>query len=139
MLVERFRTGPPAWSPLRVASLERAVNTLEFFVHHEDIRRAQEDWAPRELTDRQQGALFKAIGVAGKGLVRKAGVPVTLTTPEGHTAELRKAADGEQPVVVTGEPGELVLFCFGRRDVARVALDGPDAQVARLRGADLRA
>src|SRR3954452_8604870 len=69
-LVERVRSGPPRWSPTALPVLDRAVNTLEFFVHHEDIRRAATDWQPRELTDREQRAIWKSIGVAGKGLVR---------------------------------------------------------------------
>ncbi len=44
VLVERLRTGPPRWSPYAVPRLDTMLNTLEFFVHHEDIRRAQPDW-----------------------------------------------------------------------------------------------
>jgi hypothetical protein len=36
---------------------------------------------------------------------------------------------------VTGEPGELVLFCFGRQQVADVQLDGDAETVDRLRNA----
>ena len=32
---------PPRWSPMALPPLDRAVNTLEYFVHHEDIRRAR--------------------------------------------------------------------------------------------------
>ena len=77
-LVERVRSGPPKWSPLSLPPLDRAVNTLEYFVHHEDIRRAGTEWEPRELTDREQRAIWKSISVAGKGLVRPAGVPVVI-------------------------------------------------------------
>src|SRR5436189_5392354 len=77
-LVERVRNGPPRWSPMALPPLDRALNTLEFFVHHEDIRWAVPGWVPRELTDREKRVLFKGVGVAGKGLVRPAGVPVEI-------------------------------------------------------------
>src|SRR3954467_12810992 len=43
-LVERVRGGPPRWSPMALPPLDKALNTLEFFVHHEDIRRARPGW-----------------------------------------------------------------------------------------------
>src|SRR6476661_4751238 len=49
-LVERVRQGPPRWSPMAIGPVDRAVNSLEYFVHHEDVRRAQPGWEPRELT-----------------------------------------------------------------------------------------
>src|SRR3712207_3854506 len=39
-IIERIRRGPPHWSPIRVEPIDRLVNTVEFFVHHEDLRRA---------------------------------------------------------------------------------------------------
>src|SRR5688572_20837288 len=32
-LIERVRRGPPRWSPTRLGPVDRAVNTVEFFVH----------------------------------------------------------------------------------------------------------
>ncbi|MGH3380899.1 MAG: TIGR03085 family metal-binding protein, partial [Actinoallomurus sp.] len=48
-VLELLRQGPPAWSPFAVPGVDAAANTAEFFVHHEDVRRAQAGWAPREL------------------------------------------------------------------------------------------
>ncbi len=136
-LVERVRSGPPRWSPTALPVLDRAVNTLEFFVHHEDIRRAASDWQPRELTDREQRAIWKSISVAGKGLVRKAGVPVEICWPgeEGdRTAVLRK---GEDPAVVSGAPAELALFLFGRDQHTGLEFAGPEASVRAVKKGDL--
>ena len=41
VLVEKLRSGPPRLSPYAVPRLDSILNTLEFFVHHEDIRRCQ--------------------------------------------------------------------------------------------------
>ena len=124
-----------AWAPARLPQLDKALNTLEFFVHHEDIRRAQPGWAPRELTVGEQKQLWKAIGYAGRGLVRPSGVPVAIRWEEtGVETTLRR---GERPVMVTGDPGEITLFLFGRDQVSGLAFDGPAPHVTKLRHAGL--
>jgi uncharacterized protein (TIGR03085 family) len=134
VLVERFRT-PPLLSPLRVRVAEAVVNTLEFFVHHEDLRRAQPDWRPRTLDEGALSALWTAISVSGHWLVRPAGVPVTIRrTDTERRATLR---GGDHPVVVSGAPGEIVLFLYGRARTRDLTFDGPDDAVRRLRSASL--
>jgi uncharacterized protein (TIGR03085 family) len=133
-LVERVRR-PAVWAPARLPQLDKALNTLEFFVHHEDIRRAQPGWAPRELTMGEQKQLWKAIGYAGRGLVRRSGVPAAIRWEEtGVETTLRR---GERPVMVTGDPGEITLFLFGRDRVSGLAFDGPPPHVTKLRHAGL--
>ncbi|NUS24746.1 MAG: TIGR03085 family protein, partial [Streptomyces sp.] len=46
-LIQLIRTGPPRFSPFQLKQLDEASNTIEFYVHTEDVRRAQEDWTPR--------------------------------------------------------------------------------------------
>ncbi|GMA85080.1 hypothetical protein GCM10025868_03300 [Angustibacter aerolatus] len=85
-LVEDVRSGPPAWSPLRLGPLDEAINTAEFFVHHEDVRRAQPDWAPRELDPDLERALWSATKVVGRLALRTApvGVEPRRTRPAPH-------------------------------------------------------
>jgi uncharacterized protein (TIGR03085 family) len=131
-LVERLRSGPPTWSPMSLPPLDRALNTLEFFVHHEDIRRAATEWEARELTEREQKVIWKAIKVAGKGLVRPMGVPVVIRwsgDERERSAVLRK---GEEPVVVTGLPAEVTMFLFGREQHTGLVFDGPVTSVKKL-------
>lgn len=135
VLVERLREGPPVYSPFRLGQVDQAANTLEYFVHHEDIRRAQDDWVPRLLGKRAQDVLWKLIRVAGKGLVRSSRVGVVLERAD--TAERVVLKDSATPVVVRGLPEELVLFVYGRKPQARVELEGSDADVALLTGTDL--
>ncbi len=133
VLVEKLRR--PRFTPYVLPPVDRLLNTLEFFVHHEDLRRAQPGWEARRLAQRDQSRLWSAIRVGGRGLVRPAGVPVRIRRSDtGATAVLRR---GEDPVVVTGLPSEIVLLLFGRDQVRDVDLEGPAARVARLRGADL--
>jgi len=136
-LVERVRQGPPRWSPLSLPPLDRAVNTLEYFVHHEDIRRAGVDWTPRELTEREQRSLWRSLSIAGKGLARSADVPVTVRWQDGERLRTSVLRKGAEPVVVTGPPSEIALFLFGRDEHGELTYDGPAAAVEALRGADL--
>jgi uncharacterized protein (TIGR03085 family) len=136
-LVERVRQGPPKWSPLAVPVLDRAVNTLEYFVHHEDIRRADPHWEPRELTAREQKAIWKAIAVAGKGLVRPAGVPVEIRWAGDERERSSVLRRGDDPAVVTGAPSEIALFLYGRAQHAPLEFTGPEPHVHKLRKGDL--
>jgi uncharacterized protein (TIGR03085 family) len=135
VLVEKLRHGPPRWSPYAVPKLDATFNTLEYFVHHEDIRRAQPTWQPRRLGDDEQKLLWAMIRTAGKALVRKAPTGVTIeNSTTGSRAVLK--ADAEN-VVVRGQPSEVALFVFGRTAQAQVELSGPDDAVARLTDASL--
>lgn len=136
-LVERVRKGPPRWSPMSLPPLDRAVNTLEYFVHHEDIRRAGEHWVPRELTEREQKVLWKAISVAGKGLVRPAGVPVEIRWTRAGRERVAVLRKGDDPAAVSGAPSELVLFLFGRAQHAPLEFSGPADHVKELRRGEL--
>ncbi|OEJ58516.1 TIGR03085 family protein [Streptomyces agglomeratus] len=133
-LIQLIRTGPPRMSPYALKQLDEAANTVEFYVHAEDVRRAQPDWTPRELDAVFANALWSRIEKAARLLGRKAPVGVVLRRPDGQTAVARR---GTPVVTVTGEPGELVLFAFGRQEVARVETAGDKDAVERLREAQL--
>lgn len=136
-LVERVRKGPPKWSPLAVPPLDRAANTLEFFVHHEDVRRAAPGWEPRELTALEQKAIWKSIAMAGKALVRSIGVPVEIRwagEEKERSAVLRK---GTEPAVVSGAPAELAMFLFGRDQHRALEFGGAEESRAKLLAGDL--
>ena len=54
-----------------------------------------------------------------------------------HTAADPAERAGDRPVVLTGRPGELVLWLFGRRDAAAVELTGDPEAIERALSADL--
>jgi uncharacterized protein (TIGR03085 family) len=132
-LVEQVRSGPPRWSPFRIDKVDRVVNTVEFFVHHEDVRRAQPAWEPRELDPPLTGDLTASLRRGAKLLARRA--PSGLTLAPADDGEPIVAKTGEPMVTLTGPPGEIVLFLYGRQSVARVDLTGPDDAVAATRAA----
>lgn len=126
-VVQLIRSGPPRWSPLAlVPALDEAVNGSEFFIHHEDVRRAQDGWQPRELPAGQSAALWSGLRRTATMMLRRAPSRVVLHGPDGQTAS---GGSGEQTVRVSGPAGELLLFCFGRQHVARVDTEG-DATLA---------
>jgi uncharacterized protein (TIGR03085 family) len=133
-LVERLRT-PGFFTPAAIPAVDRAFNTLEYFVHHEDLRRAQSGWAARDLPESAQSALWRAISMAGKGLVRKTGEPVELRRTD--TSETAVLARGEEPVLIAGLPSELVMFLFGRDQHRDLHFSGTPERVGRLRSAKL--
>ncbi|MGH3416538.1 MAG: TIGR03085 family metal-binding protein [Actinocrinis sp.] len=138
-LVERVRKGPPPWSAFKIGPLDTAGNTIEYFVHHEDLRRAAGD-GPRELDPAQSDDLWNRLRRQAKLTFRSVPVGVTLVRAErGDSPRQTVVAKAATPlmVTVTGSAGELVLFAAGRKDAARVELTGDDAAVARLRAAKL--
>lgn len=133
-LVASVRKGPPIFSPTAFAPVDRLVNTVEFFVHHEDVRRAQDGWEPRALEPGLEGELWTALSRMGRMLARQVDVGVTLARPDGRSATLRK---GTPTVMVIGPPSELLLFCYGRQAHSRVELAGPTLAIESLRTARL--
>lgn len=133
-LIQLLRTGPPRMSPYALKQLDEAANTVEFFVHTEDVRRAQPAWTPRELDPVFTDTLWRRLESSAKIVGRKCPVGLVLRRPNGQTVVARKGA----PVVtVTGEPAELLLFAYGRQAVAKVELDGDQDAVAKVMAAKL--
>ncbi len=134
VLVERLRNGPPIYTPFALPQVDKILNTLEFFVHHEDIRRAQPTWQPRTLSRRDEALLWKQITTAGKGMVR--GAPVGVVLERSDKDQRAPLKDTEPAVVIRGLPSELTLYVYGRRDQAQVELVGRDEDVVALTSTD---
>lgn len=125
----------PPLTPYSLPVVERFAQTLEYFVHHEDIRRAQPGWAPRDLPAEDVDELWALVSRSGAFLGRGLPVPTRIARGDeaGTSAALKKGPD---PVVVTGPVGELVLWLFGRDAVRDLTFDGPPDAVRRLQDAD---
>ncbi|MFE2497401.1 TIGR03085 family metal-binding protein [Streptomyces scopuliridis] len=133
-LIQLIRTGPPRMSPFGVKQIDEVANTVEFYVHAEDVRRAQPDWSPRELDSVFANTLWSRLEKGGRMMGRKSPVGLVLRRPDGQTTVAHR---GTPVVTVTGEPGELLLFVFGRQAAANVELDGDKDAIARLQEASL--
>src|SRR5258708_6127432 len=135
-LIAAIRNGPPRLSFFGLPGMDERANLVEFFVHHEDIRRGTPGWAERKVTPALSEDLWGRLGMArfilrkapvGGGLVRD-----DITTDPGQ-GRVRITAKARTPVVtVTGAPGELALWTSGRRAAAQVRLDGTEAALRAL-------
>ncbi|OBF50893.1 TIGR03085 family protein [Mycobacterium sp. 852002-53434_SCH5985345] len=127
-LVDKVASGPPVYSPLKL--LDAVANVAEMFIHHEDVRRAQPGWNPRELEPALAARLRRTLPLMARVTLAKVPGRVALRTPEGKT--LLTAGRGPA-VTVTGAPEELLLFAVGRS--ARVEFDGDASAVQAVRDA----
>ncbi|WP_316777712.1 TIGR03085 family metal-binding protein [Streptomyces sasae] len=128
-LIQLIRTGPPRFSPFQLKQVDEAANTVEFYIHTEDVRRAQPDWSARELDPVFQDALWARLERTARLLGRGVPTGLVLRRPDGQTAVAHRGA----PVVTaTGEPSELLMFAFGRVNAAKVELDGDENAIAKL-------
>ncbi|BBC96597.1 TIGR03085 family metal-binding protein [Streptomyces griseofuscus] len=128
-LIQLIRTGPPRFSPFQVKQVDEAANTVEFYVHTEDVRRAQPDWSARELDPVFQDALWSRLERTARLLGRGVPTGLVLRRPDGQTVVAHK---GVPVVTATGEPSELLLFAFGRDRAARVELEGEADAIDKL-------
>ena len=131
-LVGRFRSGPPL-GVFALPGMEEQANLAEFFVHHEDARRAN-GLEPRDVPGVDAALAGRLRRLAPLLARRVRGVGLLL---EPGSLGLVTARRGPSPVTVSGAASELVLWLFGRGDAARVSLSGEQASLARVRGAKL--
>ncbi|MFC9112486.1 MULTISPECIES: TIGR03085 family metal-binding protein [Streptomyces] len=129
-LIGLIRTGPPRFSPFSLKQVDEMSNVIEFYVHAEDVRRAQPDWTPRELDRVFQDALWSRLERSARLMGRGVPTGLVLRRPDGQTAVARR---GTPVVTVTGQPSELVMFAYGRQSAAKVELDGDENAIAELR------
>ena len=124
----------PWWSPVSNPITDELVNGLEFFIHHEDVRRGRPGWTPRTLDTGEQQAIWHTVRLTGRLSLRRLHFPVLLRAPGFGEV----AVGGDTPrATLTGEPGELALFVSGRQRAANVDIDAPPEIAETLRTSKL--
>ena len=129
-LVARIRSGPPAGF-FRIQWVRDLANLNEFFVHHEDVRRAN-GRGPRGLTSAMDAALWRNVRRGGRYLSRRLH-GCGLEVHWAGTDERVRVRSGEPRARLSGPPGELLLYLFGRQTAAQVDLSGSPEAVAAVR------
>lgn len=164
-LVNRIRNGPARFSVFALPGVDEPANTIEFFIHHEDVRRAggapagarvgdepgaadagDEDAGdgplpPRDLGDDVEDWMWKRLKLVGRAFFRRAQVGVVLEragTQGRYEPEAIRAASGSTIVTVIGKPSELMIYAHGRGPAADVRLVGEPEALDLLHSADLR-
>jgi len=129
-LVARIRSGPPPGF-FRIGWVRSFPNLNEFFVHHEDLRRAN-GLGPRDtMTPGLEGALWRNVRRGSRYLSRRLR-EVGLEIGWAGTDEQTTVRKGEPAARLSGPPGELLLYIFGRAAAARVKVTGPAEAVAAV-------
>ncbi|MET0908590.1 MAG: TIGR03085 family metal-binding protein [Ilumatobacteraceae bacterium] len=133
-LVGKVRSGPPRWFPTRIPALDALANTVEFYVHHEDVRRAGDVWSARELPDDLNAALTKMAAKMARAMTRSSAIGVVLEPTDGGSVPPTPiiANKAVPSVTVRGPIGELVLFVYGRQAHSIVELLGNDDDIAAV-------
>jgi uncharacterized protein (TIGR03085 family) len=144
-LVRTIRSGPPRISVMAIPGVDERANAVEFFVHHEDVRRAAADWEARTISSGESDMLWQRLRIA-RLMLRKAPVGVELARDDMDTGGVSQdgpayritAKNATPAVTVIGSPAELTLWVMGRTAVARVRFDGIEAAVTKLTAAHWR-
>lgn len=119
-LVGMVAAGPGVLSPMGWTPVDVLTNTGEFYVHHEDIRRARKGWEPRNILPELEAQLWNVCKpLAHSPSVRNEGL--LIVRAPGH-GELHVGNTDEGAAVLEGKPSELVMYLFGRKDHAQVSL-----------------
>jgi uncharacterized protein (TIGR03085 family) len=127
-LVDQVRGGPPWWSLMRLGPVGGKINGIEFFVHHEDVRRVRRGWERRTPDPDRAETLWQVLSRLARLCYRRSPVGVVLRRPDGTQ---RVARRGRSSVTVVGEPEELALHAYGRAE-ALVTLEGDQFDAQRL-------
>lgn len=141
-LVQTIRTGPPRLSLFGIPGADQRINLAEYFIHHEDVRRAQPDWQPRPLDPALANLIWDQLSRA-KLMLRKVPVGIEFARDDEQDQQagphpVRMTVRPRTPVVtVIGAPAELLMWTFGRTAAAKVRLEGADADVQALTSSHL--
>ena len=130
-LVELVRQGPPRGSVFALPGADEQANTIEMFIHTEDVRRPN-GLPRRPRSDEFEEMAWRRLAAISRHVFRTTPFGVVLERQPG-TDQVRAKA-GARTVTVVGPPSELLLFAFGRTSDADVRLIGTPGDVATLRG-----
>ncbi|WP_279581961.1 TIGR03085 family metal-binding protein [Fodinicola feengrottensis] len=90
------------WSPTGNPLADGVVNLAEFFIHHEDVRRAQPEWGPRAIPADVEQKFWSNLRIMAPLALRRAPVGVLLTANGGRTIRPNRAAS--RPYAWTANP-----------------------------------
>src|ERR671912_2029503 len=142
-LVDRIRNGPARFSVFAFPGVDEGANTTEFFVHHEDVRRAgHEPHTSRDLGPEVEEWMWRRLKLLARAWFRRSQVGVVLerlgsASHEGQPDTIR-AVSGSTIVTLVGQPSELMLYGHGRTAVAEVKLVGEPEAIETFSSTDLR-
>jgi uncharacterized protein (TIGR03085 family) len=141
-LVDRVRRGPARFSVFALPGVDEPANGVEYFVHHEDVRRAGDHpHTSRDLGTETEDFIWRRLKLLARAFFRRASVGVVLErlgTADAYEPDTIRAVSGTPIVTIVGQPSELLLLAHGRTGVAEVKLIGEPDAIDLLNSTDLR-
>lgn len=131
-LVARLRAGAPL-IPWRVPGIRTSLNGFEYFIHHEDVRRANGMRPRLDRPDLDELAWRMSGFIARRAARRTRPFGLELVGADGK----RRLFGSEPAAVLSGRATELALYLGGRRSAAEATLRGPHDAVAAVEAAHL--
>ncbi len=128
-IVRRLRQ-PPPW--LRIGPLDDVVNTGEYLIHTEDVRRPN-GLPARDLPEGLERAVAARLAKQARLSFRRVPLRVRLEPTVGAPVTVGKGDD----VVIRSLPSELLLFAYNRKADARVDIEGTARAVDILQGSKI--
>jgi uncharacterized protein (TIGR03085 family) len=126
-LVHRLRQGAPP-VPWRIPGLRTVLNGVEYFIHHEDVRRAN-NFEPRDSRPAVEDLAWRMLWLLGRGPARKLQTAGLQLVAGGRRRKRFGSRDG---VTLTGAPSEILLYLSGRCAAAEVEVEGSPETIAAL-------
>lgn len=124
-LVAMVRQGPHELSVMRLPKVKDA-NLQEYFIHHEDILRAQlaqaDEAAVRIIDEAEQRELYDALPMAARVMTRGSQARLAALCPGFAPLQLTRGEPDAAPIVIKGSPSEVMLYLAGR--MSFVEFDG---------------
>lgn len=109
----------------RWPAADAAMNTIEYLVHTEDVRRAAGNLGTREVPAETQQKIWDDLRSRGRLMAGKNYPQGLVLEAPGYspaTVTVQAPKPGKVATVLSGEPAELVLYLFGRQGVAQVKI-----------------
>jgi uncharacterized protein (TIGR03085 family) len=131
-VVGQLRAGPPL--PWRTPVLRDLANGLEYFIHHEDVRRAN-GLELRPRSEDLERLAWRADRLLARRLPKRLGPhSLRLESDDGGVAEY-----GSGPtVMLSGRPTEMLLFLSGRPAGSALVISGSAAAQDALHASQRR-
>ena len=97
-------------------------------MHYEDVRRCRDNWEPRQLDAEAEADIWRVVRWFGRRAYRRSSVDVVRRWDD----QMFQAHRGTPAATITGPPGEILLYAFGRQGQACVDLEGEAGAVEAL-------
>jgi uncharacterized protein (TIGR03085 family) len=117
-LVSQVRSGPPRLTLYGLPGADRLLNSLEFLIHHEDARRGEGEWEPRDLPGWVEDVVWAQVVKTTKLASLRSKRRLTLLRSDTEEEAVVSRGSGDR--LIAGRPSELALYVSGRKRAARV-------------------